>query len=156
MKSPFRFILLVLGLAVAGYAAAYFFCTGSAYASLACPTYELRWLKKEFHLNDQQAEKIRALHAAYLPQCDAMCERIREADATLQKLTVNSSEITPEIKAALAQSQEVRAQCQQAMLQHVYAVSREMSPTDGQRFIERMSHHLNSTPAVQSHHSLHE
>ncbi len=43
--------------------------TAPARAEMCSPAPELAWLKQEFKLDDAQFERVRQLHAGYLPQC---------------------------------------------------------------------------------------
>ena len=100
------------------------------------PHPELAWLKKEYHLNDAQFERVVSLHTAYWPKCGEMCGRIDEKNENLQRLLAATNVVTPEIKAALAEVAQVRIECQAAMLQHFYEVSRVMNPEDGKRYLD--------------------
>ena len=99
------------------------------------PHPELAWLKKEYHLNDQQFARVLELHNAYRPQCAEMCQRIDEKNARLQQLLAATNTVTPDIQAALAEAAQVRTECQTAMLKHFYEVSRAMPPEQGKRYL---------------------
>ena len=43
--------------------------------------------------------------------------------------------VTPEIKQALTEAAYLRVECQSAMMQHFYEVSRAMSPDQGKRYL---------------------
>jgi hypothetical protein len=99
------------------------------------PHPELAWLKQEYHLSDDQFEKVVQLHTAYWPKCGEMCGRIDEKNEKLQQLLAATNVVTPAIKAALGEVAQLRIECQAAMLQHFYEVSRVMSPEDGKRYL---------------------
>src|SRR5438067_2141704 len=75
------------------------------------------------------------LHDAYRPQCAEMCRRIDEQNARVQQLLAATNAVTPEIKEALAEAARLRAECETAMLQHFYEVSRQMPPAQGKRYL---------------------
>ncbi len=134
--------LLFVLLAVAGYATTYFLRLQSA-----CPYGHddpsgLQWLRKEFHVTDVQFEKIKALHKAYRPICDERCSRVRDAELELQQYIDANTDMTPELSAAFDRTSQVREECRRGMLEHIYAVSREMEPSEGRRFVEVMSRHM--------------
>ncbi|MDD5260910.1 MAG: periplasmic heavy metal sensor [Methylacidiphilales bacterium] len=143
-------VLLVVLLAVAGYVAAYFLRVQGA-----CPYGHddpsgLAWMRKEFHVTDAQFGKIAALHKAYKPLCDERCRRARDAELELQQFIDANTGLTPELTAAFDRSCQVREECRRGMMEHIYAVSREMEPSQGRRFVEIMSRHmLFSTPGAQ-------
>ena len=130
-------IILLAGLAVAGVG---FMCiylpAMAAHRTMQQGSHpELVWLKKEYHLNDQQFARVVELHNAYWPQCAEMCRRIDEKNAKLQQLLAATNNVTPDIKAALAEAAQVRTECQTAMLKHFYEVSRAMPPEQGKRYL---------------------
>ena len=96
---------------------------------------ELAWLKSEYHLSDAQFAEVVRLHDAYKPKCAEMCRRIDEQNARVQKLLAATNTVTPEIKQALAQAAQLRAECESAMMQHFYEVSRAMPSDQGKRYL---------------------
>lgn len=115
----------------------------------------MQWLKKEFGLNDAQFARIVALHDAYGAKCGAMCSEIIKANNKLEILLQSSrGVVTSEIKAAMADVSAADLTCRQNMLEHIYAVSREMSPVNGERYrkmmeaqiLQRDMQHRNLTP----------
>lgn len=135
------FLVLLVSLAIG--AIAYFFCfyhaTRPARLIACAPDAELQWLKSEFALDNDQFTHVVALHNAYAPKCEAMCSGIIKANKKLETL-LNSSQgiITPEIKAAMIDLNTADLNCRQNMLEHIYAVSREMSPANGERYRRMM------------------
>jgi hypothetical protein len=67
-----------------------------------------------------------------------MCERIRQANARLEAVIGHNRALTPAVEAAMEESAQVRQECALDMLAHVYAVSAEMLPDEGRRFVEAM------------------
>ena len=96
---------------------------------------ELAWLKSEYHLSDAQFAEVVRLHDAYKPKCAEMCRRIDEQNARVQKLLAATNTVTPEIKQALAQAAQLRAECESAMMQHFYEVSQAMPSDQGKRYL---------------------
>lgn len=135
-------ILLIALLGIASYATAYFLRTEKAYSLLHHEQSGLTWLKEEFHLTDIQFEKIKALHAAYVPRCEIMCREIRESRQQLDQAIRSSGSLSPEVIAALDRSDRVKAQCEREMLEHIYSVSQNMNPDQGKRFLEMMTKHM--------------
>jgi hypothetical protein len=96
---------------------------------------ELAWLQLEFNLSPAEFERISALHRAYLPYCEELCERIAAHHNDIRHLVQQSTELTPEIQSLLEEAARVRIECQQMMLDHFFAVSRAMSPEQGRRYL---------------------
>lgn len=141
-KKLWLILLIILGLGVASYAAAYFLRTEKVHSLLCHDQQGLLWLKEEYHLSDVQFEEVEALHKAYMPRCEAMCREIREARQQLEQAIHTNASVSPEVVAALEHSNRIRGECEQATLEHIYAVSQNMNPTDGKRFVETMTKHL--------------
>lgn len=142
MNKKLWLILLILGLGVASYAAAYFLRTEKIHSLLCRDQQELLWLKEEFHLSGPQFEKVKELHKAFLPRCEAMCAEIKESHQQLEQAINTNASLSPEVIAALERSNKIRSECEQATLEHIYAVSQNMSPSEGKRFVEIMTKHL--------------
>jgi hypothetical protein len=96
---------------------------------------ELAWLKTEYHLSDAQFAEVTRLHDAYRPKCTELCRRIDEQNTKVQRLLDSTNTVTPEIKEALAESARLRSECESAMLQHFFEVSRAMPPEQGKRYL---------------------
>ena len=155
--------LILLGGVVAGligYACIYLHAT-SAQRSMersSCP--ELAWLKTEYHLTDPQFAQVVQLHDAYRPKCAEMCRRIDDQNATIQKLLAGTNAVTPEITQALARASQLRVECESAMLQHFYEVSRVMPPDQGKRYLAWMQQETllpgrmlpTGPPTMEQHH----
>lgn len=81
------------------------------------------WLRKEYGLNVEQANRVAQLEANYQSRCMAMCARISAADSKLSELARASATITPEIREAIANADAVRTDCRTSMLGHFYEVA---------------------------------
>lgn len=96
------------------------------------------WLRTEFHLTDDQMKKAEALHDEYQATCEDMCRRIAETDARLAKAIRSSSSITPEITAAITETDLVRTECRVAMLGHFYQTAALMPEGERQRYLDKV------------------
>lgn len=131
--------ITILGIGLAGallaYACFYYAGTASHRALLRDQTPELAWLRREFKLGDAEFQEVTRQHAAYLPQCQAMCRRIDEQDKRLRRLLAAAQAVTPEIEAAIGEAARLRAECHGKMLRHFFEMSRAMPPEQGRRFL---------------------
>lgn len=103
---------------------------------------EMEWLRHEYRLSDSQFSRIQAIHRAYAPKCELLCEKIAAANSRLEKIIVGNKSYTPEVEAAMKECLAVQAECRLALLAHVYEVSAEMSPGDGVRYLEMIKPHI--------------
>jgi hypothetical protein len=115
-----------------------FFATRDLRQMAAAPNGELEWLRQEFHLSDAQFKKIADLQSAYAPVCGEMCQRIMEANSKLDRLLSANREVTPEVEAAIREAGTVQGDCRKQMLAHIYRVSAQMNPADGERYLHLM------------------
>ncbi len=67
-----------------------------------------------------------------------MCRRIMEANSKLDRLVSENREVTPEVEAAIREVGSVQDDCHQQMLAHIYQVSAQMNPADGQNYLHLM------------------
>jgi hypothetical protein len=130
-------LVLLAGMAVGLLAcgAAYWSLTADHRAMLRNDHPELAWLQRQFNLAPDEFERISALHRAYLPQCQDFCEQIEKLHDEIRRLVQQSDQLTPQLEALLEQAGRTRMECQKMMLQHFFAVSRAMSPEQGQRYL---------------------
>lgn len=136
MKRSWLIIFGGLALAVCAYLCIYFRNTAAQRSVEHSARPELAWLQMEFHLTDAQLSRVMELHNAYAPKCDEMCRTIDAKNAEIQRLLAATNVITPEIKQALAQAAEIRAECETAMLDHFYKVAQTMPPEQGKRYLD--------------------
>ncbi len=99
---------------------------------------ELTWLRNELELTEAQFVKVRELHAAYRPKCIDMCRRISKAHERIESFAAAHHVITPEYKAALNEHATIRAECQEAMLNHLYETAATLNPEQSKRYLEAM------------------
>jgi plasmid maintenance system antidote protein VapI len=138
MKKVIIVIFIAAAVACAGYWISYRCATATAESMLTKPGGEMEWLKREYHLSDAEFARIQQLHREYAPRCDLMCEKIAQANDKLDQLVSTNRAVTPEVAAALKECLGAQAECREALLGHVYAVSAEMSPQDGARYLQMM------------------
>lgn len=142
MNRSIIILLTAAAIAIAGYALYFNSVTAPAKAMLREPAGELAWLRQEFRLSDAQFQRIATMHGDYAPLCAAMCSKIARSNERLDALISANNTPTPEVRAALHECAVVQEECRQAMLGHIYAVSREMSPEQGTRYLKMMKSRL--------------
>ncbi len=94
MKRLVLFLVLVLAVAATAYGV-------TRYPGARRTEDSWVWLRREFHLNDAQLARIRALHAAYQPICADHCSRIQAARDRIVRLEAEGRKGTPDYIAAL-------------------------------------------------------
>jgi hypothetical protein len=99
---------------------------------------ELAWLRDELKLTDSQFTQVSKLHAAYLPQCAEMCQRIAEAHERLDQAARGKREVTSELKSVVEDHARIHAECQERMLAHLYETARVLDPKQAERYLEVM------------------
>lgn len=97
---------------------------------------ELAWLESALRLDTAQFERIKALHLAYRPRCDQLCERIRASEAALVALAAQQGSSEQALADALRTREELRLDCQGAMLAHVRETAACMSPAQSAKYLE--------------------
>jgi hypothetical protein len=135
-------IFILLGAFAVGLIAFYacnFLGTRELRDMAAAPNGELQWLRREFHLSDAQFKNV----------CNEMCRRIMEANAKVDQLVSDSREVTPELEGAIREAGIVQQDCRTRMLAHIYRVSAQMNPAEGQRYLRMMKSRV-IQPALQS------
>ena len=135
--------------AVIAFCGTNFFCTRDLRQMAAAPNGEIEWLRQEFHLSDAQFKKIEALQSAYAPVCNEMCRRITDANSKLDRLVSENRGVTPELEAAIREAGLVQEDCHKQMLAHIYRVSAQMNPADGQNYLRLMKSRV-IEPALSS------
>jgi hypothetical protein len=124
--------------AVIAFCGTNFFCTRDLRQMAAAPNGEIEWLRQEFHLSGAQFKKIEALQSVYAPVCNEMCRRIMEANSKLDRVVSENRGVTPELEAAIRDTGLVQEDCRKQMLAHIYQVSAQMNPADGQNYLRLM------------------
>jgi Heavy-metal resistance len=86
----------------------------------------MSWLRTEFSLDDRQAKTVARIHAEYETDCARMCAQIAETDERLAALIRANQTITPEIQAAIVETDRLRSECRSKMLEHFYRIASEL------------------------------
>ncbi|MDO8540194.1 MAG: hypothetical protein Q7S40_07085 [Opitutaceae bacterium] len=100
---------------------------------------ELRWLQREFALSDDAVLRIAELHRRYTAECEPMCEELQASYAEMRRLMAGGRRMTPELGSALNRSNKIVGECQHRMVEHFYAVAKEMPPAAGERYLALMT-----------------
>jgi len=138
VKKSLLVLLLAAAVAAGGYWTYYRCATTPSRMMVTEANGEMEWLRREYHLSDAQFARVQQVHRDYAPKCDLMCAKIGQANARLDRAILANRTYTPEVETAMKESLAVQGECRQALLAHVYAVSAEMSPADGARYLEMM------------------
>ena len=146
-------LLVILAGAVAAGLIAFYSCNFLATRELRdlakAPNGDLEWLRREFHLDEAQFKAITDLQSAYTPACSEMCRRIMVANSKVDQLVSENRQMTAELEAAIREAGIVQQYCRTQMLAHIYRVSAQMSPKEGQRYLNMMKSRV-IEPALSS------
>lgn len=99
---------------------------------------ELEWLRQEFDLSVEEFDRIAKLHLAYLPTCESLCKRIAVARNRVKELVLAETEVTPALEAALREEADLRAECQAAMLGHIYITAAALPSDKSRAYLDAM------------------
>jgi flagellar motility protein MotE (MotC chaperone) len=99
---------------------------------------ELAWLRDDLKLTDSQFAQVSKLHAAYLPECADMCQRIADAHERLDEAARGQREVTAELKSVVEEYAKIHAECQERMLAHLYETARILDAKQAERYLEVM------------------
>lgn len=100
---------------------------------------ELRWLQREFRLNNEAVQRIAELHRRYTAECEPLCAALQANHLETERLIRSGTRITPELDSALRRSNVIVGECQRRMVEHFYAVAKEMPPGAGERYLTLMT-----------------
>jgi hypothetical protein len=141
-------IILVCGAALALLAGAgvYYARTASHRAMLCCARPELAWLQHEFQLTDAQFARVEKMHNDYLVHCKELCDRIAATNKLIHAQISTNTAVTAETQTLLASAARLRVECQTRMLEECTAVSREMSPEQGKRYLAWVQEQILAMP----------
>lgn len=131
MKRAIAFVAVLLLVAVAAYGIA-------RELDSRRPVDEWTWLRREFHLDHAQLDRIKALHAAYQPVCMGHCSRIIALRNQLAALAGTDGRESPEYLKTLAAWQSLRHECNEATVNYLQTVAAVMNPDDGRRYLAMM------------------
>ena len=97
---------------------------------------ELTWLKKDLQLSEDEFSKVKKLHLSYRPKCLEMCRHITEARENLRVSSQAQRQMSPDLENAIREYAKVQADCQQAILQHLYQTAAVLNPQKADRFLK--------------------
>lgn len=103
---------------------------------------ELAWLRHEFKLTEEQFSKISELHLAYRPTCESLCEKIIVSRKKVTELVAAGTDVSPGLKDAFREHALLLAECQSAMLGHLYETAAVLPPDQAKRYLEVMMPHV--------------
>ena len=152
MKRNFALILAALLTGLLVYGVLFRTATREPHTLLQSSDGEMEWLRREFKLDAAQFGRIKVLHDNYDPVCMQLCARVSEANARLQQAVQGNPTFSAEVTDALHGSVAVQEECRTAMLGHLYAVSREMNPDQGARYLQMMLPHVIQPPIRNQSH----
>jgi len=99
---------------------------------------ELAWVKSELKLSDEQFAKVSSLHAAYRPKCMEMCGKIAAAHEKVEDMIRENPEVTPELERAIHEHAAIHADCQQAMLVHIFQTASVLDQKQAALYMKEM------------------
>lgn len=114
---------------------------GAAYfitRSCLLPSSPSGWLCREYRLGPGEEAKMRDLEREYGRRCGPYCDAMCEANARLETLALGSGSTTPELRAAVAETDRIRTETRIAMLDHFYAVAAQLPPDKRRDYLLRV------------------
>jgi hypothetical protein len=121
---------------------------------------DLAWLRQEFGADEGQMKLIAGLQATYRRQSDALVQSVEWASRRVATALDEAGELTPSIRADLAELEAARARSHASALQHCIEVARILGPEHGPRYLREMErvliglhvrHHNHPPGRSQSH-----
>jgi len=134
MKYAIGTAALIVALAAATCAVAFYFSSDPAVKAAVAKGDAMEWLRTDFQLTDAQFEKIEALHASYSSVCEEHCRAIMQATAARNELRSQAADAAS-LAAADERVQQLRQVCETAIASHVRQCAALMSPEAGQRYL---------------------
>jgi len=127
-----RGLLTLLGIVVLGAAA---YLATSRWMSPSTPS---GWLCREYGLGPECEGRLRELERDYGSRCGPYCASMCEANGRLKKLVIDSSGVTPELRAAIAETDRIRTEARISMLEHIYSVASQLPPEKRRDYLLRV------------------
>ncbi|MCE9518399.1 MAG: hypothetical protein K8R87_02350 [Verrucomicrobia bacterium] len=100
MRRLLLIVFCILGAGLLAYTTVYCWRTHEA-ASHRMERDGLLWLRAEYKLSEKQFAQVKALHEAYRPKCEDLCQRVNDNAGNVARLIAASRSVTPELQAAL-------------------------------------------------------
>jgi len=96
------------------------------------------WLRHEYGLTSEQAERMKVLQKEYGSRCGPYCDVMCEANSKLETMALGSGRVTPEVRAAVVETDRIRTETRLAMLEHFYAVAEELPPARRGEYLRKV------------------
>ena len=138
MKRGAIVLCLAVFLGFLSFVVGYWWCGGRSHHLEMHTHRELAWLEHEFRLTPEQAARIAEIHHGFLPVCDDLCMKIAAASGKISDMIATNRMITPEIESAIQEAARIHLQSRMAVLEHIFEISREMSPEQSGRYLSMM------------------
>jgi hypothetical protein len=139
--------LLILLLALAASAGAFFITRNQCQCGMIADGVghdgetmlpELEWLQHELKLDEAQFAKVKELHLAYRPTCEALCMKVMTSRKILAQLAARGDFSSPNFEAALQEQAALNVECQRALLKHLQQTAAVMSTTQSRQYLDTM------------------
>ncbi len=109
-----------------------------------------KWIGMQLGLEGDLLNEFTEAHNRYAASCEEICIRIRKSDERLSSLILSSRTMTPEIIAAIDESDALRNECRQNMLNHFYKMAALLEYPKDQEYL-RLVLPLIISPELMSH-----
>lgn len=93
------------------------------------------WLGRQLGLEGSALQEFTEAHNRYAIRCGEMCERVAAVNARLAHQVATSRAMTPDIRAAIAEAEALRAECKEQMLTHFYTVARLLDQRQANEYL---------------------
>ena len=120
--------------------------TATERALWCCKNPEMAWLQHEFQMTDGQLNQVETLDASYQASCADVCRRIQATNELVRLEFTSQATNSLKLEHLLAGAAQVREECQLNMLKYCQAVSREMPPQQGKRYLQWVCDRVLSMP----------
>jgi len=99
------------------------------------PSTPSSWLCREYGLSPSEEERLRDLERSYGSRCGPYCDAMCDANARLETIALGAGSITPEIRAAVLETDRIRTETRITMLDHFYAVAAQLPPDKRRNYL---------------------
>jgi len=97
------------------------------------------WLCQKYELSPEKSSHIEALQKEYGSRCGPYCDKMCEANARLEQLSLEVGlghrSITPGLREAVVATDRIRTETRIVMLEHFYAVAAELPPEKRKEYL---------------------
>jgi hypothetical protein len=134
--APPRLIALVCALLAAGFASFLVvrrsFSIAPGEGALA---QGMRWLKHEYHLDEETYAKVVQAHQSYYRECSQRCGELEELNRHFLSEVESPKPTESDLDAVQELQEAICHECRMAMVEHVHEVAALMPETSGRRFL---------------------